>query len=88
MNVELFLVVFLTVDFDYPRYTIMRGSECSCPYMIIFQPLPIIGENMVGWGAQSKKRPIDPFEPGPPKRPSNDPGPSKSQPSGVNAMAS
>jgi hypothetical protein len=64
------------------------GLERSRSYMFIFQQLQVIGENMVGWGAQSKKRMIDPSEPRPSKRRSDVPGTSKSQPTNVNAMVS
>jgi len=69
----------LIADFDPTRYNIVTKHGKSRPYLIVFERLQIIGEEMVSWNANSKKRPGDSPEPSPSKRSASGSGPSGSQ---------
>lgn len=61
---------------DHARYNICARGFLNRPYLFIFDRIQVVGEEMVSWGQNSKKRPGDSAEPNRAHRFFSDPGPS------------
>jgi len=71
-------VLHSTAYVEFGRYNIAtKQNTINRPYLFVFDRMQVVGEEMVSWGTNTKKRPHDSAMAGPSKRLPPDPGPSK-----------